>query len=420
MINNISYEDMGADMLLVSSLGTPLDSDQDNGFLELSASELDNLFSAYDETTQLYTSVNTAMESGQGLNVTSLRLASISLESIYKRNNLNFPTAFLAIEGFENKVTRLSATRLSLENIITDLYKIAKALWRAINLVWEKIKAVVVKLYKQLKGLDPELKQLLEDIEGIPNNAKPSSQDLTVSNEEHATVTPLMNRIPFAINGKCDGHSALKITDTTLVLVKSHLGIIERIVKCLENVAKDSTEEALIQEIDNIVDFIMQNFSKLDLKHKKIVDNKVEYTYGHLVAGKDFELTEYVSKGHHEQERRIFNLDVHITLSDQTKTFVPAVLTKKEMQELAKQSIELVKAVASLDEMIPLIEKALNKAEGYFFTKQDQQQSARIGLLVVRDLFRYTGATLPKISIDSNRVASSVANYVRDSIALYK
>ena len=127
-----------------------------------------------------------------------------------------------------------------------------------------------------------------------------------------------------------------------------------------------------------------------------------------------------MSKGHHEQERRIFNLDVHITLSDQTKTFVPAVLTKKEMQELAKQSIELVKAVASLDEMIPLIEKALNKAEGYFFTKQDQQQSARIGLLVVRDLFRYTGATLPKISIDSNRVASSVANYVRDSIALYK
>lgn len=411
---------MAADAILYSNTVTPVGQDGDVEFIEIDDSELDRLFTAYNETSDLYSIVNRAMETGQGLDPLGLKIATISVKNIYERSNLDFSDVFLATENFHNKATRLSATRLSLESIAGDLVTIAKALWKAINYVWEKVKALLIKLYKKLKDVKKDFDGLLDEISEVPDNAKPTSPDLSVSTENHASVTPIMNRIPFAINGRCDGHTALRIGESTLTLVKSHLGIIERIAKCLENVAKNSTKEALTEEVDSMVDFIMQNLSKLELKHKKTVENKVEYTYGHLIAGKNCEVTEYIGKGHHETERRIFNLDVSITISDQSKVFIPAVLNKKEMQELAKQSIELIKAVTDLDAMIPEIDKALSKAEAYFFTKQDQHQSARIGLLVVRDLFRYTGATLPKLSIDSNRVATSVASYVRDSIAIYK
>ena len=415
-----TLEDMSSDILIYEQ-SINSNTDQDNSYLDLDIQNLDSLMCAYNETSDIYRSVNEALESGKSLSLEGLALTKLAIKNAYQRNNIILSeNLFLSNETYANKVTSLSATRLTLENIAVDIYKIIKVLWKAINYVWNKIKSIIINLYNSLAGLKTNAEKIYKEIEGVPNNTSPLSDKLSISKEDHQVDTPLMRRIPFGISGTCDYDTASAITKSTISLVESHRDIIGNMVKCWGNLKNNPNEQALVAEVDNLSELILNHLSKLKLKNKKIDGNKVEYTYGYLVAGKTCEVTEYIAKNHDEQSRRIFNIDILIANSENTQTFVPSTLSKQEMYGLAKLSMELIDQVSELNKVIPIIEKALYSAEKHFMDNKESPETAELGLTVVRDLFRYTAATLPKLSLDSNRIASSIAHYVRDCIALYK
>lgn len=423
-IKPVAKEDMQADYQVFAELYQNTNN-EDEGFVNIDTKELDELVSAFDVSCEIYQVLQTTLDSGKGFDSTTAQVTKIALESLYrnlsvKRNK----ELFLSVESFDNSFKRVSASRLSLENMFTDIVKIIYSILKFINKIWEKTKAFLITLspykdraIKRLKELYTEMREEMKR-----SSAKSDTLSDNISNEDNSIVTPLMRRIPFGIKGKCDFHTAQSVVESTSLLVRSNREILAHITKCLSNIAEDADVEDSVAEVDALVSTIIGHVSKLKLHSKKIDGNKVDYVYGYLIAGKLLELREYVGKSHDEQQRKVFNIDVVITDANYRDPYVPETLTRIQMEELTGLAIKLVEQSKDLDKVIPIMQKMLDKANEHFSdqSKIQNPQVARTAILVVKDLMKYTSQNLPKLSLDSNRVAGAVENYVRDSIAQYK
>lgn len=140
-------------------------------------------------------------ESGDGVDETAAQVAEIAVESIKNRLGIIGGKHFPAMESFGSKNTRLSATKVALENVRETIARIWESIKSAIVRMWEKIKSFFIGLIKNTGMLITHLETLQERVKKIPENAKPSKNDLDNSSLAKA----------FSVNKKADISTAKTI-----------------------------------------------------------------------------------------------------------------------------------------------------------------------------------------------------------------
>jgi hypothetical protein len=208
-------------------------------------------------------------------------------------------------------------------------------------------------------------------------------------------------------------------------MVQGNRAILGHVVKCLTSAVEDTKAADVVAEVDHLVEMIKSQFTRMKLHHKKNIDNRIEYTYGYLVAGKLCLMHEFIGKAHGESERKIFNIDVTITPAHYDTVYTPMILNPKEMDELGRLSLVLSDKAKDLAKVIPVMSSVLEKAEKHLTEKLSKIIPEGRGATVqtmnlVKDLFKYTSANLPKLSLDANRVVYSVTGYIKESTTLHE
>lgn len=421
LLSQFAAEDMAGGFQVFDELEFP-DTDDGTDMIHIDIGELDKLMDAYGESCLVHNQIVASLENAVGLDVFAVRMAEISLSSISNRVGIYADKTTISIESFGTKATRLTATRLALESIKDRIVEVVNKIIAMIMVVWNKIKAFIDSIFNNKDHLKVSIKKLLPEIDNVDDSKHVPGGLRSVSKEDSNHGTEMQRRIPFGIKGKCDYETAKIVTLTTTHLVESHRVILGNILKCIYNIASGKHGDEVVDNVDKIVEEIKNELEKLKLHGKKINGNKVEYIYGYLIAGKLCELEETVGKQEAHELRRVFNIELSITQADYTYPFVPDLLKKNEMSDLATMSIHLLDEAKELDVLIKTANNVLGKFESHFKNNRQHlsEETMQTTVYVVRDLFKYVTTNVPKMSLDSNRVAISIGHYVRDCVNAYK
>lgn len=172
-------------------------------------------------------------ESGDGVDETAAQVAEIAVESIKNRLGIIGGKAFPAMESFGSKNTRLSATKLALENVRETITRIWEAIKQAVIRMWEKIKSFFLGIAKNTAALTKHLEGLLDRAKKLPDDAKPEKEKLGSTSLAKA----------FSVKKKADVKTAdILIGNAKLLLIA----------------AADLTKES-----NNFSNFIQTNSAKL-------------------------------------------------------------------------------------------------------------------------------------------------------------
>jgi predicted transcriptional regulator len=244
------------------------------------------------------------------------------------------------------------------------------------------------------------------------------------------TIDVLMHKIPFGISSRCDGDTTRRILNDTAVLTRSNREIVMEIIKCLniiDHECEDHTE--LEAHVEKLAQLIKHEMSKLEMRSKKHVGNKVHYVYGHLIDNQHCEVKETVGLADNGDTARIFGLDVKIQKGQDQADFHPAVLKRNEMHSLVDKALQLLEQSQHLDKIIPMVEKVLSKNLQVLDDKVNDKLHEFVDseyhhldqtTHAVRDLFRYISQNLPKLASDASRVSLATRRYVVLSAQHYK
>lgn len=439
-IMQVSQEDAGADMLLYQEHIDIEQNDIEMNVINTDIEKLRVLGSAYEDTVRIGTVIETKIQSGEGISPLTAKLASIAVESIYSRLELNIPDHLLpSLESFSNPKTRVSATRISLENISDHVNRIVKAIYDTMLKIWKRVKEFMKKLSNQSDRIIEDLKKTLKEVEALPDSANHVSGHLgdRVATENFDTETPYMRRIPFGIKGRCDFHTVQTIIKDTESLMYSNRGVIDQIGRCLPVIAASGrvADQAVKAGIEKIISAIKHGAEKLE-RHNKKNNGHIEITtYGNLFHNQVYEIQDFIAKGHEDDEVKLFH--IHVSFKTiKPIAFKPDLLQREQMANLGKSAIataakakDFENASAALSESLEEnIIRAQNKDHNssYDFAIEDSgfadiHGQARIeNAKLMHELFSFVTKVMPKLSTDANRISVSIGYYIKDCVAEYR
>ena len=288
----------------------------------------------------------TAAAEPEGISEQAAEIAEIAIESICNRLGIKVTRRLLpATEEFadDNKKGKVEATKEAIGKFKEVIKKILEGIARAMALVWEKIKAFVLKLVQNTEKLGTNLKALQSAVQGM-DDQKENYAKKEIS-DSYAKA--------FAINDQASAKTVETILSNTEALLldvrkaKAGIGLIGTgIKKVLNSNVDDLLGSAL--GIVNEVSGYEKTFQSLATENKELINGK----------GVKVELID--SKiGDNEFKFPIASIDTlqtykNVSIKPGSKTELSAILTK---------AISLTNNIKSFRDVISGLENDKNEID---------------------------------------------------------
>lgn len=368
---------------------------------------------------------------GEPLHPQTQRLVNISLRPAYKTLGLKKDSYLPGTESVGDSSGSIALASLCLEEVKDTIRKMAVKLAKLMDYLWKKIKEFVKHILERLSGVVDAMKNAMERAEKLKDSDTPFEDFITTKwspGLESTERSPyLSNHILFSINGKCDGNTAEQIIENTVTLLNANRLIIVEMMHSLELLAlRNPTQSQVSDEADRLVKEIKDKMNQFTQTERKSEGHQMVWSYGYFHDGYRFKLSEDIGKAHKDDEVRLFNIDLEMVKAEDDNDYKVRVLTKQEMIQIGKETVNLVTKTKEFDRVVPIVEKTLKstaeKLHHSFVGIDDKEkrQDIMASLQLISDIFKYVKKYLPKITNTAVEVAADATIYVRSSVARYE
>lgn len=153
---------------------------KDNTAIDVTVGQVEEAVQAGDELESIGEVAVDAVESGEGMTEQTAELAEIAIESIC--NRLGYRPAVRLVpaveSSFGNTASRLTSTKIVIENISDTLKKIWASIKAAALRVWDMVKSFIANLFKSTTALGKHIDALRQRVRNIDPSAKPDKKTL--------------------------------------------------------------------------------------------------------------------------------------------------------------------------------------------------------------------------------------------------
>lgn len=423
------------EVLLINSAQSTIDHelfriDQDSG-------EVDKIQAAKNKIVKIKEILVDTVDNGTGIDENASKITLIAVESLRKTLNLPRSQSLLpAIENFENKSTRVIATKVATESILSYVKSALQTIIDMIVRIWDRITKFFKSLFSFKTLSEQRVKQAQKSISELSPDAQPTQPFLEAVGLESVNIHQAVhgNVIRFNIKDRCDFETVSTIIDHTERMITSHREIVLHIVSTMNELLADKIHyDRVVDQVERLVGEIKSKTTHFPMHTKEYLGNIAIATYGNFYDEHVFVVKEQAGKRYADDHVRLFNLDAGFEKQCSEKSYRPKVLSKSEMDKIAKDTVDLNNKSSALDKVIPIVDKVLKKARDSFMEsirhdhglmitlEADAEASRRTHAILelIKDLFRYVTNTLPKLSAEVMKINNGISVYIKSSIKLY-
>lgn len=153
---------------------------KDNTAIDVTVGQVEEAVQAGDELESIGEVAVDSVESGEGMTEQTAELAEIAIESIC--NRLSYRPAVRLVpaveSSFGNNASRLTSTKIIIENIGDTLKKIWASIKAAALRVWDMVKGFIANLFKSTTALGKHIDSLRQRVRNVDPSAKPEKKTL--------------------------------------------------------------------------------------------------------------------------------------------------------------------------------------------------------------------------------------------------
>jgi hypothetical protein len=278
-----------------------------------------------------------AVDSGEGMSEQTAEMAEVAVESICARLGFDRSQRTLpAMESFGQTGTRLSSTKIALENLTDRAKRIWQGIWNWLKQIWEKIKGFVAGLLKNRGMLQKHLEALLKRADEAKTKALKPKEDKLKGGVAKAV----------SVDGKADKASALAVVASS-----------KKLLDAAKSISPDltSVNASTLTNAGGLADFVKKLSSTAQQALGSLGSGTAEkaeegYSYhGSLVGGKVIGVKAGEKDGAAE---------LKLVVANGKTADEAAALSAADASEVIKAALELVKELAKFDK----IEKDLQTA----------------------------------------------------------
>lgn len=293
-------------------------------------------------------------ESGEGVDETAAEIAEVAVESICARLGIRTSKSFPAMEAFGSQNSRLSATKIALENIGEHIKRIWEAIKAAFIRLWDKVKAFFNTMFKNVGGLAKQLEDLKERATKVPSAAKP--KDAVLENKALAKA--------FSIAKKADVGTAKTLISNGTKLLDTAKSLAEGSTKfsaAIEKTAAEASSTGDLTKARNDLAGHVKNalggLSTLASSHGEAGADaeKSEKYYGPFVGTRVLAVSESVREFAGD---KIVSFGIGITTYDKIEADKITALKAEEVYELAKEGLVLAAKLKDFEKTQKELEKS--------------------------------------------------------------
>lgn len=300
--------------------------------LNVAAEEAENDIEALSDVQDV---MKESVDGGEGLTEDAAEMAEIAVESIcarlgFSKHNTTMP----AMESFGQKGSRLTATKIAMENLGEKIKRGAQAVLNFIKMIWEKIKGFFAGLTRSRGAMEKHLTSLEARTGGIDAGATQKEAELSGGAAKS-----------LSIDGKADKGTAETILANSQKLINVAVQMASILASEVTFDSATSTEKAKAVA-EKLSSSVSHSFEKAKVEKG---EEGVEH-YGHFVNGMNVGVS--LTK---ESNMGAFKLSI-------TKTGTPAekikALTVQEVKAILGEAKKLLANLKAFD----AVEKTLGAA----------------------------------------------------------
>lgn len=369
-----------------------------------------------------------SLESGKGLSPEAAEIATLAVESIYSRWGLSNNNSIPAIESFQNRNSKLVATRFAMEGIGDNLKAAGKWLLEQIKKLWNFLTDLFKKIVGSVEADKKENEELKKQVRSLEAPKKQTAEAETQTEEARTSFDNLKIATTFNIKSKessfedvltaieCNlaAMSVIKFADWGLNNYVSKLGqmvkalVIDKSTTVNNEDISSARKKAEKQLMDGWFNTAIQNLkrferAKKNYKIKTLLDNRTIEIFGltnnQLLYGTaDRTLMIGIMKGDDKYgyegntEVKILDASEKEKLLEECKKLIEA---QESFLNIGKKSLDSI-----LKDLTDLA-NTLNKSDSSFDDFLDENKEARV-------IYRELKAAVDEILTKLPKVATSL------------
>lgn len=369
----------------------------------------------------------TVEEGGEGVSPEAAEIAEIAVESLARRLGIRSAKPLPALESFGSTNSRVSATRIAVENIGEMVVKAWEAIKTAFKSLWAKVAAFIDRIFNVNTRLKASAEAALKRV-GELKDKKAAAADFESANIARA----------FNMNGKASGQTAVAIlanqtlwTSTLYEIATGLEGALTSIGGVIESakLAKGADNKDVKQEI---IGAIRQGIYSGGAKAKEVVKGSGETVKATEALAFNHVFAIVVQEGS-EANTGFVTLQESQGTSKEADKKVPT-LSAEEMKKVLEGVIGLVaendklkakkdfvtKFQASADKLIGKAIAAAGKLDGGDETTEYLKHAMNYARRGTSDIGNTYGKLATKVPGLSVQAAKAGLNYVDASLKQYK
>jgi hypothetical protein len=338
----------------------PADVEAESGVMAEKGAEVEDICCAIEEAGEdmdqlekIEDVVSDSVESGEGMDPVAAEMTDIAVEAI--RERLGLPGRRLApsLEGFNDRATRLTHSRVALESIGETIKKGFETIKKAIAALFERI----VGFFQKHLGANASLLKAIDKVKEASKNIPGGQPEASELKDERNLAIDLGNVPPELIKKHTE------VTTRLIALNGTVSAIADDLVECVEKKGGDGNA-ALHDEMVTAFDSIVHK----DMSCKQAQAPKVTkcFNLGGMYQGQSIFAVVEGKEGTEEFKIRVFKDQLHpesaVTKVLQVLSPTDQITFLENLAKLVEVNEKLMKEKAPLEKCRSTVEKALNKA----------------------------------------------------------
>lgn len=338
-------------------------------------------------------------ESGEGVDETAAEIAEVAVESICARLGIRSSKSFPAMESFGSQNSRLSATKIALENIGEHIKRIWEAIKAAVKRLIEKVKSFFVGLIKNTGLLIKHLEALQERAKSIPDGATPVKNVL-----ENTSLAKA-----FSINKKADLNTAKtilansgKLFETAKKVSAASADFSGAILKASESASTEGAYESSRESLQKAIQAATEQLGSVArAQGVGVTVKETGITYYGPFAGTRVLALKNSTKKFGDEEVRDFSLS--ITTYDKIEAESITALKRDEIYGLLKDGLSLMDQLKAFEKTQKEVQKTADNVEA-----SSSKASAAIGKAADKEEDTAKARALRSIASDVNSLNQNI------------
>ena len=298
-------------------------------------------------------------ESGEGVNETAAEIAEVAVESICARLGIRTSKSFPAMEAFGSQNSRLSATKIALENIGEHIKRIWEAIKAAVKRLIEKVKSFFLGLIKNTGLLIKHLEALQERVKNVPDGATPSKNVLEIPSLAKA----------FSVNKKADLSTAktilansTKLFETAKKVSTASSEFSAAILKASESASTEGAYQSSRESLQKAIQAATEQLGSVArAQGGGVTVKETGITYYGPFAGTRVLALKNAVKKFGDEEVRDFSLS--ITTYDKIEAESITALKRDEIYGLLKDGLTLLDQLKAFEKTQKEVQKTADNVE---------------------------------------------------------